>query len=60
MTGLKDQMLKIIATNSTALIADLADEFVRAPAEEKEAIAAGIDFERWLKETCHECLNQSQ
>ena len=60
MTGLKDQMLKIIATNSTALIADLADEFVRAPAEEKEAIAAGIDFERWLAETCQQCLTRPE
>ena len=57
MTGLKDQMLKIIAANSTALMADLADEFVRAPAEEKEAIAAGIDFERWLKDTCRVSLD---
>ena len=54
MTGLKDQMLKIIAANSTARMAGLANDFVHAPAEEKEAIAAGIDFERWLKETCQE------
>ncbi len=56
MTGLKDLMLEAIVHNSTALMADLADEFVHAPAAEKEAIAAGIDFERWLKETCQQCL----
>ena len=56
MTGLKDQMLEAIIHNSTARMADLADEFIHAPAEEKEAIAAGIDFERWLAETCRECL----
>ena len=49
-------MLEAIIHNSTARMADLADEFIHAPAEEKEAIAAGIDFERWLAETCRECL----
>ena len=56
MTGLKDHMLEAIVHNSTARMADLADEFVHAPAKEKEAITAGIDFERWLKETCQQCL----
>ena len=56
MTGLKDQMLEAIVHNSTAQMADLADEFVHAPTEEKEAIAAGIDFERELGTICQECL----
>ena len=56
MTGLKDHMLEAIVYNSNALMADLADEFVHAAPQEKEAIASGIDFERWLKETCQECL----
>lgn len=58
MTGLKDQMLGAIARNSADKISALAGEFVHAPAEEKEAIAAGIDFERWLAETCNECLEE--
>lgn len=58
MTGLKDQMLKIIAANSAGKVAQLAGEFAHAPSQEKEALAAGIDFERWLAETCQECLNQ--
>lgn len=56
MTGLKDHMLEVIVHNSTAQIADLANEFVHAPVEEKEAIQAGIDFERWLATICQQCL----
>ena len=59
MTGLKDQMLGAIARNSADKIFALAGEFVHAPAEEKEAIAAGIDFERWLAEVSQECLQKS-
>ncbi len=60
MTGLKDLMLETIVHNSNALMANLADEFVHAPAEEKEAIASGIDFERWLATVCQECLVKTE
>lgn len=57
MTGLKDQMLRVVAHNANQKAAELAGKFVHVPSEEKEAIAAGIDFERWLAETCQECLD---
>jgi len=56
MTELKDQMLRLIQHDSARKVAALANQFVRAEPEEKEAIQAGIDFERWLVETCQECL----
>jgi len=56
MTKLKDEMLWLIRHNATQELAVLADQFVRAKPEEKEAIQAGIDFERWLAETSLECL----
>ena len=58
MTKLKDQMLRLIKHDSARKVAALANQFVRAEAEEKEAIQAGIEFERWLAETCHECLQK--
>ena len=58
MTGLKDQMLRAIGRSAADKTAALADEFVHAEPEEKEAIPAGIDFERWLAETCNECLEE--
>ena len=56
MTNLKDEMLWLIRHNATQKIAALANQFVRANPEEKEALQAGIDFERWLAETSLECL----
>jgi hypothetical protein len=58
MTGLKDQMLRAVAHNSANKVAELAGEFVHAAPQEKEAIQAGIDFERWLAETCQEYLEE--
>jgi hypothetical protein len=56
MLKLKDQMVQIIGQNAVDKTTELAGRFVHAPAKEKEAILAGIDFERWLAETCQECL----
>ena len=60
MTKLKDQMVLAVTRNAADKVAKLAGEFAHAAPQEKEAIAAGIDFERWLAETCQECLNQPQ
>ena len=57
MTKLKDQMVLAVARNATNKIAKLAGEFSHAAPEDKEAIQAGIDFERWLKETCRDSLD---
>ena len=57
MTNLKDNIIRNIQQNAAINIADLADEFINANPVEKEAALAGLDFERWLKQTCQECLN---
>ena len=57
MTNLKDQMIRCIGSHAAANVADLAAKFIRAEAQEKEAILAGLDFERWLEQCCRECLN---
>jgi hypothetical protein len=56
MLKLKDQMVQIIGKKAADKASELASKFVHAPAEEKEAILAGIDFERWLDEACQESL----
>jgi hypothetical protein len=58
MTTLKDLLVQIVQRNAAKNIADLAGEFVRAKPEEKEGILAGLDFERWLAETCQVCLEK--
>lgn len=56
MNTLKTQIIQAIDHNSTAKVSELAGEFVHAASQEKEAILAGIDFERWLGETSRQCL----
>ena len=57
MTKLKEQMLRLIRYNSAQHAAALAGQLVHAKPEEKEQIRAGLNFEKWLEQTCQECLN---
>jgi hypothetical protein len=57
MATIKDQMIRVIQVNAAKKATELAGQFVRSKPEEKEAILAGLDFERWLQQCCHECLN---
>ena len=59
MSKLKDQIIQLIEQNARRRVAVLASEYVRAKPEEKEAIQAGIAIERWLADTCQECLDRS-
>jgi hypothetical protein len=56
MSKLKDQILQLIQKNAARKVATLAGEYCRAKPEEREEIQAGIRFERWLAEACHESL----
>ena len=56
MTKLQDQILRIIQQNADRKVALLANEYVKASPDEKEAIQAGIRIERWLSESCQQCL----
>ena len=60
MTQLKDQMLRLICRNARATLARLASELAGAASEEKEQILAGVEFERWLADTCAECLGHQE
>jgi hypothetical protein len=59
MSKLKNQILQLIRQKARGKVAALAGEYVRAKPEEREAIQAGISIERWLADTCDECLNHS-
>ena len=56
MGKLKDQIISLIQQNAAKKVADLSEEYVQAKPEDKEAIQAAIDIERWLSENCHDCL----
>ena len=56
MSKLKEQLIRLIERNARSKVAALASEYVRAKPEEREAIHDGIEFERWLADSCRECL----
>ena len=56
MSKLKDQIVRLIEQDARARVAELASSYPHAQPEEREEIMAGIEFERWLAETCHICL----
>jgi len=57
MTKLKEQILRCIASDAARKVADLSNRYVHAAPAEREEIQAGIDIERWLSESCRECLD---
>jgi len=57
MDALKRQMLRRAGQWSAARVAALSRQYLTAKPEDREAIMAGIDFERWMTKMCEFCLN---
>ena len=57
---LKKQLLRIIGENAAARAGRLSREYLKAKSGEKEAIAAGIEFEKWMYQIAQLCLNHSK
>ena len=57
MMSKKDILLERIRRKSEREAARLAGEFARAASEEKEEILAALQIEKWLAESCAECLD---
>jgi len=57
--NIKDVILKRIQRQAQVEAERLAGEFARAASEEKEAILAGLEFEKWLAEACREAADAS-
>ena len=56
MDKFKRKILALIQRNSERKIGQLAGEYPRSKPEEREAIMAGIQFERDLADSCQMCL----
>ena len=52
--NVKDVILMRIRKRAVAEAEFLAGEFARAASGEREAILAGLEFEKWLAEACDE------
>ena len=56
MAEWKKCIVRRIEQNACKRMAMLANNYLQAKPEEREEIQAGIEIERWLAETCRECL----
>ena len=52
--NVKDVILRRIQRQAEAQARILAGEFARAASQDKEAILAELEFEKWLAEACQE------
>ncbi len=59
MDPVNDRILRTIEADARAEVAHLAGEFARAASTEKEAIFAAMEYERWLADSSHEALAQT-
>ena len=57
MATTKEQIIRAIQGNAGNEAAAFAGQYARSTPEEKEALLASLDFERWLEQCCQECLN---
>lgn len=59
MNQRKAWLLRKVESGSRQAVRTLSSQLARSPADEKEAIAAGIEFEQWLADACKDCQNGS-
>ena len=57
MDTVRNQLLLGIKNRARRRIARLASELVKAGAQDREAVQAGIEFERWLADSCWDVLD---
>jgi len=57
--NVKDLILRKARQRALEEAEFLAGEFARAASEEKEAILAALEFEKWLVEACSDTLPDS-
>jgi len=57
MRKLKTNLLKIMRQRSDARAAQLSRGYLKVRPEQREAVMAGIEIEKWLSQVCDDCLN---
>jgi len=56
MRSAKDLLLAVMATRARRRTAQLAGDLARAESDDKELVLAELEFQRWLDESCRDCL----
>jgi len=57
MNPLKELLLRQVAQKAAARAGALSRQYLKVEPHEREAIMAGIRFEKWLSQTCRFCLD---
>jgi len=57
MRKFKERLLRILRQRSDDRAARLSRQYLRAKPEEREAIMAGIAFEKWMSQVCDDCMD---
>jgi len=52
--------MAVIAANAQEHRLELSHAFIRANADEKEAILAGMEYEQWLVEACKDACGPTR
>ena len=55
--NVKDIIVRRIRDRAVSRAGVLAGELARAKSEDKEAILAGLEFEKWLAEACEDAVD---
>jgi len=57
MNLLKRQLLRQVGLRSAERAAALSRQYLKVRPQDREAVMAGIRFEKWLTEICEFCLD---
>ncbi len=55
----KDVLIRIIERRARRRVGELSCQMVRATEADRENVLDEMEFQRWLAETCWDCLNGS-
>ena len=59
MNSLQKHILHLIVARAAQRAGKLSKEYLKAKPHEKEAIQAGIEFEKWFINSCRHCLPET-
>ena len=57
MIAFKERMLRLLQQRSDNRAGMLSRQYLTAEPHEREAIMAGIEFEKWLSQVCDDCMD---
>ena len=58
MRNIREQLLRGIEAKAMRRTGRLASELVRARSRDKELVLAELEYQRWLADTCGDCLDK--